>query len=184
MNLRHLLPLLALSACPAPETGDDGVFFWRLTESSLAFGACTDDPRFRDDVTPFAIGENSFIIYRVSEDGKAAATLSCTHVDVSTCAESADHIPWEVAGQELTRSQTFTDSVADAGCDMQQVVTETLIDKGQTMTLDVVNVLTLINTTPGSGVCEDLDAATRSRSTNGFGVEGCVISRQLKGAAP
>ncbi len=186
MTRPTLLALLAMTygctGCPGPIDDSDEInFFWRMTQSTVQFGTCTDDPDFREDITPIEIGDATYLIYRVSEDGKSARALECTHVDPKTCSTHPDASTWSVAGGELSRSVSYTDSISPQGCNLTQNITELILAKDDDVTFSIANTLTLSDETPGSGVCDELDNDIKASSPNGFGFKGCVITRTIKG---
>lgn len=178
MKLRALLllSLLVFAACPADERK---AFFWRITSANVEFGACTDEAWFRDAFAAPDAGDNTYLIYQLAKDGKTATDLECTRVDIDTCKVPANPIVWDVNGKELTRSVTFNSSIPDAGCSIQENLTDTITDKGKTMSNSVVDIISLVDET--AGACADLDARVKDHSTNGFGLEGCVVTLQLTG---
>ena len=177
MKLRACLPvfLLLFAACPEQRK----VFFWHIVSSDVEFGQCTDEAWFRDTFQAPDAGDNSYLIYELSKDGKTASTVKCTHVDVSTCSDDPDPITWNVNGNELTRASTFDSSIPDAGCTIEENLTETITDNGKTMTDALSDVLSLVDET--AGACADLDTQVKAHSTNGFGLEGCVVTLTLTG---
>lgn len=176
---RPLLFALLLTGCgqytgPQP----DAFYFWQMKTSVLEFGACSDAMDFRTGLDPLPITDNTFVIYRVSKDGKTAATQKCTTLDDRTCSPSESGVVFDVVGRELTFTRTTKEPVGNTGCSLQQTETWTLTDATRAMTLDLVNVLTLVDSRPA---CDSVEADLKARSPNMQGVEGCVITNKLTG---
>lgn len=171
--------LLLLAACPqysGPQA--DATYFWQLKTSELEFSACSDAMDFRAPLTPLELTDNTFLIYKVSEDGKRAVTQDCTRLDTRTCTVSDGGVVFDVTGRELTFTQTTKSPVGQTGCSLQQTETWTLIDATRAMTLNLSNVLTLVDSPPA---CDRVEADLRARSPNMLGVEGCIITNKLTG---
>ncbi|HEY1088232.1 MAG TPA: hypothetical protein VGE37_11075 [Archangium sp.] len=175
------LPLLALllTACGQYTGPQPNAFsFWQVKTSTLEWGECSDAMDIRDTVAPIQLTDNTFIIYRVSDDGKTAVTQKCTTLDDRTCAPSDGGVVFDVVGRELTFTRTTKDPVGNTGCSLQQTELWTLTDATRAMTLDVTNTLTLVDSRPG---CDSVEADLKARSPNMLGVEGCVITNKLTG---
>jgi hypothetical protein len=149
-----------------------------MKTSTIEFGACTDDADFREPLKPLALTDNTFIIYKVSTDGTKATTQKCDALDSSTCTDAAEPVIFDITGRELVRTRTEKVAIGTTGCSLQQDETWTLTDATRAMTLDVVNVLTLVDSPPA---CDQVEADLKMRSPNGLGVEGCVITNKLTG---
>ncbi len=176
---RALIGLLLLLACgqyagPQP----NATYFWQVKTSTVEFGACSDATDFRMGIDPLPVSDNTFLIYKVSADGKKAVSQSCTRLDTSTCADSDGGVVFDVAGRELTFVESSKTPVGTTGCSLQQTQTWTLTDATRAMTLDIANVLTLVDSQPG---CDQVEKDLKARSPNGLGVEGCVITSKLTG---
>ncbi len=179
--MRTSLLLLAALFAGCPEyTGPvaDATYFWQVESSTLEVGACSDAPDFRASVKPLELTDNSFIIYKVSSDGKQAVAQTCDRLDSATCSPSASGVVFSVAGRELTFVQSSKSPIGMTGCNLQQTETWTLIDATREMTMSISNVLSLIDSPPA---CAQVEADLKMRSPNGMGVEGCVISFNLAG---
>lgn len=179
MRLPLSLLGLLLTACPqytGPQA--DATYFWQIKTSTLEFGACSDAEDFRMGLTALPITDNTFVIYKVSSDGSKAVTQKCERLDSSTCSPSDSMVIFDVTGRELNFSQTNKAPIGMTGCSLQQTETWTLTDATRAMTLDLVNVLTLVDSPPA---CDQVEADLKMRSPNGLGVEGCVITSKLTG---
>ncbi len=179
MRLHLSLLALLLAGCPQ-YTGPqpDATYFWQIKTSTLEFGACSDAPDFREGLTALPITDNTFVIYKVSSDGKQAVTQKCDRLDSTTCSPSDSMVVFDVTGRELNFNQTNKAPIGMTGCSLQQTETWTLTDATRAMTLDLVNVLTLVDSQPA---CDQVEADLKARSPNGLGVEGCVITSKLTG---
>jgi hypothetical protein len=174
--------ILALAGCggsPSNALTPNAVYFWQITSSTVEFGQCSDDASFRMDAQPIAFTDNSYLIYRVSQDGKTAVTQECARLDANTCKASANPITFTIAGRELTFTRQSKAPIGMTGCNLQQSETWTLADKGnKTMTLDIANTLSLVDSPPA---CDAVEADLKMRSPNMLGVEGCVVTFKLTG---
>lgn len=179
MRLHLILLAILLAGCPE-YTGPqkDATYFWQMKTSTLEFGACTDAEEIRAPLKPLPLTDNTFIIYKVSSDGTKAVTQKCERLDSSTCTPSDSMVVFDVTGRELNFSTTTKEPVGMTGCSLQSTQTWTIVDATRAMTLDIVNVLTLVDSPPA---CDDVEADIKARSPNGLGVEGCVITSKLTG---
>lgn len=175
-----LLVAVPLAACPPQPTGPqaDVTYFWQIKTSALEFGACSDAEDFRMGLTALPVTENTFVIYKISSDGTKAVTQKCDRLDAKTCSPSDNMVVFDVTGRELNFSQSNKAPIGTTGCSLQQTETWTLTDATRSMTLDLVNVLTLVDS---PAACDQVEAALKMRSPNGLGVEGCVITSKLTG---
>lgn len=179
--MRLHLPVLALFLAGCPQyTGPqaDATYFWQVKTSAIEFGACSDAADFRMPLTALPITDNTFVIYKVSSDGTKAITQKCDRLDSSTCSQSDSMVIFDVTGRELNFSKTDKAPIGMTGCSLQQTETWTLTDATRAMTLDLVNVLTLVDSPPA---CDQVEADLKARSPNMLGVEGCVITSKLTG---
>jgi hypothetical protein len=170
-----------LAGCGGAGNGlsPNAIYFWQITSSTVEFGQCSDEMQFRADAQPLAFTDNSYIIYKVSADGKTAVTQDCARLDSSTCKDAANPITFTIAGRELTFTRQGKDPVGTTGCNLQQSETWTLTDSGKkTMTLDIANVLALVDSPPA---CDSVEADLKARSPNMLGIQGCVVTFKLAG---
>lgn len=181
LRMRLCLPLLALilAGCgeykgPVP----DATYFWQIKTSTIEFSACTDDADFRAPLTPIPITDNTFLIYKVSSDGTKAITQKCDRLDAKTCTPSDRMVIFDVTGRELNATESRKQPIGMTGCSLQETETSTLTDATRQMTLNLVNVLTLVDSPPA---CDQVEADLKMRSPNMLGVEGCVITSKLTG---
>lgn len=179
MRLRLCALALILAGCPQ-YTGPqpNATYFWQMRTSTLEFGACTDDADFRAPLTPLQLTDNTFIIYKVSSDGTKATSQKCERLDSKSCTDSESGVVFDVTGRELNFTRTEKVAIGTTGCSLQQTETWTLTDATRAMTLDLVNVLTLVDSPPA---CDQVENDLKMRSPNGLGVEGCVITNKLTG---
>lgn len=177
--MRPLAFALLLAGCgqytgPQP----NATYFWQLKTSAIEFGACSDAPDFRMGLDPLPITDNTFLIYKVSADGKTAVTQKCDTLDSRTCSPSDSGVTFDITGRELTFTRSTKEPIGTTGCALQQTETWTLLDATRAMTLDLVNVLTLVDSPPA---CAQVEQDLKARSPNSLGVEGCVITNKLTG---
>jgi len=175
-----LAVVAALAGCGGGSDGlsANAVYFWQIASSTVEFGQCSDEAQFRMDTQPLPFTDNSYIIYKVSADGKTAVTQECARLDASTCKDSATPITFTIAGRELTFTRQTKDPVGTTGCSLQQSETWTLTDSKRTMALDISNVLSLVDSPPA---CDSVEADLKARSPNMLGIQGCVVTFKLTG---
>lgn len=182
MTFRRLLLFAAF--CFAVSCGQytgpqaNATYFWQIKTSTVEFGACSDAMDFRMGIDPVPISDNTFLIYKVSSDGKQAVTQSCSRLDSTTCTASDAGVVFDIAGKELTFTESSKSPIGTTGCSLQQTQTWTALDATRAITIDINNVLTLVDSQPG---CDSVEADLKMRSPNGLGVEGCVITSKLTG---
>ncbi len=156
---------------PGPVPGE--TIFWRVTSSEVTFTQCSDDPVFRADTTPIAFDENTYVIYRVEPDGKKATALKCTTLDKSSCEPSSTGVVFDVAGNELLFSKESRSPIGSAGCNLQGAQSWVLTDQGETLTMQVVNVLSLVDNTTA---CDAIEKQVKDQSPNKLGLQGCIVN--------
>lgn len=173
-----LLSLLCLAACGSDDITPGETYFWKVTGSTVAFGACADEPDFRDSTQPLPYTEGTYLAYRISEDGKTAVAQQCTRLEASACTDGDSGIVFDIAGRELTWVDESQQPIGSTACVLSQHTTWTLVDGVSTMTLEVANLLSL---TGDEADCARVEADMKRRSPNGLGVEGCVVTFTLEG---
>ncbi|MFO0598135.1 MAG: hypothetical protein U0228_22725 [Myxococcaceae bacterium] len=167
------------AACPGysgPQAG--ATYFWQIKTSTVEFGACSDATDFRMGIDPIPLTDNTFLVYKVSNDGKKAVTQSCTRLDARTCIDSDAGVTFDIAGKELTFTESGKTPIGTTGCSLVQTQTWTAIDATRALTVDINNVLTLEDSPPA---CDQVENDLKARSPNGLGVVGCVITSKLTG---
>ncbi len=175
--LRHLAcaSLLLAAACgprtPPPKPGE--VLFWRVTGSTVDFNGCTDDAQFREPLKPIAFDENTYLVYRVEQDGKKATALDCSTLSASTCQPSASGVVFEVAGNELFFARDQKTAITGTRCMLSSAQTWVLDDKGTALDMTITNVLSL---TDAPTECAQFDEQVKNQSANKLGLQGCVVN--------
>jgi len=176
MNLPRtaVVAALTLLCCGprAPGPHPDETMFWRITSSEAAMTACTDDPSFKDQVKPIEYTDNTYLMYRVAKDGKQATALACTQLDSRTCQDSPSGIVFDVAEHELLYATESKEAIGDGGCQLQGAQSWVLTDKGETLTMEVNNSLSLVDSPT---VCPKIEEQVKAQSPNGLGVQGCIV---------
>lgn len=174
--MRLALALLALTACgtrdAGPHADEQGrVTFWEVSALTSTVSDCTDDPEFESATAPPALEENSFLMYRVSDDGTQAQSMSCTETRADSCTEG--DLLFEVSGSTLSLEREPELITTVGACNVEGVQTWTVVDGGTTGSLDVEMSFLF------SGDVDDCDAAEdilSNDSTNGFGLVDCSVT--------
>lgn len=177
-----LAAALLLLACgpgkPGPQANQ--TYFWRITSSTVAFNDnCSDEPEFRAMNGAIEVKENSYVVYKGSEDAKKATLMSCEQLDPNTCTPAKSGVVFDVAGAELTYAfelRTFTGS---GMCNILDTQSWILTDKLSTMELQISDTLQLVDDPP---ICDQIEANAKMRAPNGKGFEGCTITFTVTGA--
>ena len=136
-----LLSLVFLAACggsrePGPQASEYGaVTFWEVTALSGSVTSCTDAPDYASATEPPELDENSFLIYRVSEDGSSATSMSCTETRASSCTEG--ELSFAVQGSTLETTVGPTAVTTVGACEIASVQAWSIVDEGDTATLTV-----------------------------------------------
>lgn len=177
------LPMLV--ACgprePGPHEAERGqIFYWQVTSSEVVAGdKCTDNESFRSDLEPEPLEANTFLMYRLSEDGRTAVAQTCTSTDADSCVDSETGIVFDVSGNELISDPPpAVRDVEGSSCDLEGDELWTVEDQGETMrfTLDVE-----FNLVGDPLVCADLERQAEADAPNGEGMNGCVVSMLVDG---
>jgi hypothetical protein len=180
--MRRLLAVALLLACSCgprkgPVPGD--TYFWQLDSSTVDWGTdCSDATDFRASATPVSFSSNTYIVYKVSKDGHQAISQTCTAIDSSTCTASDGGIVYDIAGTDLTFTETTKAPISTTGCSLQQDATWTLTDEITTMSLNIDNILSLVD---NPTACASMETNLKNRSPNHAGVTGCVVTFALTG---
>lgn len=176
---RALLASLALAGCGGERTAGavpGKVEFWYVRESGIEFGACSDEPGFRGQITPSVAEVGDVFAYRVSADGKTARQQTCTAFTASACKDSEPPLVFAVSGTELQHAVEEKQPIGRGACNLLVAQNWTLWDEGPRMSLEISNALSLVD---APAACEGVDAAYRQQSPNGLGLQGCVFSWKM-----
>lgn len=174
-----VLACMLLTACGPREAGvtetDHGaIFYWEITAAEAAYGdECTDDEEFREGSAP-QFEENSFIIYRVSDDGQTATSQDCSTTDAASCTEDVDAQVYAIDGTELLYDPgPEVEDIEGSDCDLQNDQRWLLTDSGETMTAEIE---LLFNHVGDVNLCAAIEEQLESESGNGQGLDGCTIT--------
>lgn len=148
------------------------ILFWEVTDTELLWDQCTDASDFRGTVEAPEFEENSFIVYRVSDDGSELIDQTCETTDADTCSDSDLNLVFERDGSDYLHDPepTVGDEVA-AGCRLVSDPLWTLSDEGTQLFLDVGLTFSL----QGDG-CEGVDENIARTGMNEFGIDGCTTT--------
>ena len=185
--LRILIPALSLAlltaACGPREAGvtesDHGsIFYWEVTSADSTFNdECTDDEDLREASTP-NFEENTFIIYRVADDGQTAISQDCDTTSASSCSDDGDPIVFDIDGTELIYDPgPEVEDVENSACDLQNDQRWVLTDNGETMTMALE---LLFNHVGDVDLCAAVEQQLEAQSGNGQGLDGCAITLNVE----
>lgn len=169
----------ACARTPGPHRVDFGeVQFWEASgDGEVTFGdACTDADSFRDDITAPEFPANSFLMFRIAEDGETAVAQDCTRIDTSTCVDNELGLVFEIDVDAHTYTAELAPQVlatSSPQCDMELGQTWTLEDLGETLTLDMDLPTTLVG---DPAACAAVETAVVDQGTNGQGIDGCIVN--------
>lgn len=173
------LCLALLAGCGSRKGPEAGVtYFWKVVTSEVQWGDCSDESGFRASATPPQVKDNTYITYKVASDGKTASTVTCSTLDVGSCAPSTDPIVFDIAGNELTWSHQLKSAVGTSTCNLVQDETWIFEDQNLHFTLDMSNALSLDG---DKTTCDRIEANQKAASPNKLGVVGCVVTFHLTG---
>ncbi len=176
-----LFLLSVTSACggrePGPNESENGeTIYWRLSEQmEISWNECTDGID-RDGVQPPPFEENSFIIYKLSEDGSQAVAQACETTSPSSCEDHDLGISFEVSDNSLIWESDL-DSREENGCTVKMEQFWEITDDGEIGLFEA----SIITTFSGDeNACSDLDQRIAARGTNSFGLDGCVMTLSVE----
>ena len=158
---------------PGPLEEEFGqVLFWEVTSTSLGDEGCTDDPAFQDTLSLPPLEENTYFMYRVSDDGKTAVAQDCAELDADSCV-AVDDITFDIDGHEHVWSPEPESITRSPVCEVFGRQVWRFDDQGTDGTLDILIDFPFEGTDNG---CAELDADMAAQSTNGLGLASCEIS--------
>lgn len=175
------LTTLVLLACGCgrnskPEANT--TYFWLVKSSTMDIGQCSDDPDFRKNFTPIAVGTNTYFTYKVDKTGKKATVQSCAALDTSTCTDQTPPIVFDITGNELDWNGESKSALGTTGCNALQSQSWTFTDKVSTFTLASTSSYTLVD---NQTACDRVEANLKAASPNGLGIVGCSVTWTLAG---
>lgn len=161
-----------------PTADDNGaILYWELHTIDTVYDGCSDAPDSPTQIDAPEFQENSFFIYRISEDGSQAITQDCTSTDGGTCSDSdlgivltrnrGNTYTWDAPPQQL--------GAAAAGCTVIGDELWVFTDNGEDGVLDASVTYEL----QGEG-CSAYDQSVAEMSPNGEGVDGCTLTIQAE----
>ncbi len=173
---RWVFAVAFLVACgreAGPHEDEHGfVFFWQVTGSDITWGQqCSDAAAFREDLGAISFSSDSYVIYRVSEDGSEAYDQTCDALDSTTCVDG--DIVFDIDGHEIFHDFEATRSPVTGDCMLDSDERWTLVDEGETLSFVSENLFTLAG--PDSD-CEPVQESMEEEAPNGLGIDGCLVT--------
>lgn len=170
-----LFALPLLFACGPRQPGAEAgkTYFWQVTSSNVEFSRCSDDPQFRADLQPIRFDANSYFIYKVEAGATSATVQNCTTFNTSSCAPVEPPVTMSIAANELVYSTESRSAVGTMGCNLLDSTTWTALDQGETLTLSITHVLSLVD---NSAACATAEQSIIAQSPNMTGLQGCVVT--------
>ena len=169
------MTFLACARDAGPSTDEHGlIFYWQVTESDILWGQqCSDSDAFRADLGPIPFDGDTYVVYRVSEDGTEAYDQFCETTDSSTCVDG--DVVFEIDDHEFVYDPESTRSPIVNGGDCMLDVDErwVLIDEGSTLSFTSDILFTLAG--PASD-CDPIQEALVDDAPNGLGLDGCLVT--------
>ena len=170
-----LLLLVPLLGCgprkPGAEAGK--TYYWNVTSSQVDFASCSDDPDFRNDLQPIKFDANSYFIYRVESGATTATVQNCSTFNPASCTPVDPPITLNIAANELVYSTDQRSAVGTMGCNLLDSTTWTALDQGETLTLNITHVLSLVD---NEQACNAAEQSIIASSPNMTGLRGCVVT--------
>jgi hypothetical protein len=178
LKLGVALVAVGSSGCGERKPGavPSAVEFWNVVDTTLEFGACGDDPGFRQQISPTLAEPGSVFVYRVSADGRSARQQQCGWLSASTCADSEPPLVFEVAGTQLIHAREEKGPIGKEGCQLINGQSWVGSDLGQEMVLEISNALSLVD---DPAACARVDSTFRQQSPNGLGLDGCIFTWRM-----
>lgn len=171
--------LIAASACSPREPGfaPNEWLSWRIIEADVEFSRCSDAPVWRDQFSaPDVSSGNQSVTVAIDPSGKEALLMSC--MGGSACAVAQPEVRFTVAGTELLHGSNSRLEVSQSTCQVAVAEVIVIVDEGQTMSLQNALTFTLVE---DDAACASFDANLRGQSANGAGIDGCVVTFNMKG---
>jgi hypothetical protein len=169
-----------ITACAPREAGPHEseygeTFFWEVVGSDVTFGdACTDAEEFRDDIQPIEFEENTFLIYKLSDDGSQAVAQDCTTTQAESCTDSDVDITFGVTGNQLEwEAEPAVNPIDGSLCDLEAQQVWTLTDRGETLDMEVALSFSLVGDVTA---CDELQSQAEADSPNGEGLDQCEVT--------
>ena len=165
-----------------PQIKPGVTYFWRVTDSKVELAQCTDDPKFVASAAPIAFNESTFFIYKVDPTGQKATLQDCAASDVTTCTDAVTDatsgspglpIVYDVAGDQLFLSSESKSPIGTGGCRVQNVEQRIATDEGETLSLEIKQILGLVDNPTN---CDQVEAQLKTQSANPLGLQGCIVT--------
>jgi len=172
------LLFLSLTACSreaGPSTDEHGlIFYWQVTSSDIAWGQqCSDAEDFRADLGPLAFEQDTYVVYRVSDDGTQAFDQLCGTTDSSTCVDG--DVVFDIDGHDLVYDPDAVRTPIENGgsCMLDADDRWVLTDQGATLDFGLEILFTLAGP---SADCDPIQADLEDSAPNGLGIDGCLVT--------
>lgn len=177
-----LAAVVGLTACGDPtslgrQPGFDSgeVLFWRIDEVASSRQACGDAPELDSVVIAPGVAPGSHLVLEVSDDATSARWLRCSTRELATCQRDPVDPLFTVEARDTIHFERVTRTPIEngEGCVLQINEQWTLVDRGIYLEGAIVRTHTLTDSELGCGIV-DLDLL--ASSTNGLGLDGCVLT--------
>lgn len=154
------------------------ILFWQVEAAELVWDECTDADMFRSAIAAPEFEDNSFVVYRVADDGQSLIDQDCSEIDAATCKDSDLEIVFERNGDLFEFDPPLAVGMELApGCNLTTDPLWVLDDQGQDLFLDVGLTFGL----QGDGACDGVDENVAASGTNEFGIDDCRATIEVVG---
>jgi len=147
------------------------VTYWKVLGSSGSNANCTDGGDWEEVVGGPKFSDGSYFMYRVESGSDLATGQDCESLDPSTCVDS--DLEWVINGHTLTYEPEVDTLDLTGDCDLLFTAVWTIMDEGES---GLFSLEMSFDYTGDSSVCDALEADIVAASTNGFGLDDCVVT--------
>ncbi len=165
---------------PGPSLAERGmVLLWDMDEPDLGYSRCTDNADLRAQLeTELEAAQRDLLAYRVAQDGSTARMMECTQASMANCQDDPMGIELGISGNTMTYRPTPDVIDLQGTCDARLTSALDLVDRGDTLDLDLTISVDLVG---DQLACAAVEAGVQAGSSNGEGLDGCVVSVTSRG---